>query len=69
MLILTRRSRQSIRLVPDPDIDPATPIGEIFRDGPIQIYVWHMDEDRIRVGIEAPARIIVLRDELPAKKR
>lgn len=69
MLILTRRSGQSIRLMPDPGLDPATPIGELFRDGPIQIYVWHMDEDRLRLGIEAPARIVVLRDELLAKKR
>ncbi|OGI38628.1 MAG: hypothetical protein A2V91_04665 [Candidatus Muproteobacteria bacterium RBG_16_64_10] len=69
MLILTRRSGQSIRLMPDPGLDPATPIGDLFRGGPIQIYVWYMDEDRLRLGIEAPAKIVVLRDELLAKKR
>ena len=69
MLILTRRSGQSIRLMPDPGLDPATPIGDLFRGGPIQIYVWYMDEDRLLPGIEAPAKIVVLRDELLAKKR
>lgn len=69
MLILTRRSGQSIRLMPDPGLDPATLVSELFRDGPIQIYVWYMDEDRLRLGIEAPVRIVVLRDELLAKKR
>ena len=43
MLMLTRRSGQSIRLAPDPALDPATPVGEFFRDGPIRVHVGHVD--------------------------
>lgn len=68
MLVLTRRSGQSIRLAPDPALDPATPIGELFRDGPIRIYIVGIAENRLRVGIEAHPRIEVVRDELPFRK-
>lgn len=67
MLILTRRSGESIRLAPDPSLDPATPIGELFRGGPIQIYVRSQDGGRISLGIEAHPNIIILRDELSPK--
>ena len=53
MLMLTRRSGQSIRLAPDPALDPATPVGEFFRDGPIQIHVGHVEGNRVHIGIEA----------------
>jgi sRNA-binding carbon storage regulator CsrA len=67
MLVLTRRSGQSVRLAPDPALDPATPISELFRDGPIHIHVYHMEGGRIRLGIEADPGIVILRDELLPK--
>lgn len=68
MLILTRYPGQAIRLAPHPELDPATPIGELFRDGPIRIYIVGIAENRVRVGIEAHPRIEVVRDELPFRK-
>ena len=67
MLMLTRRSGQSIRLAPDPALDPATPVGELFRDGPIQIHVGHVEGNRVQIGIEAHPDIVILRDELSPK--
>lgn len=67
MLMLTRRSGQSIRLAPDPALDPATPVSEFFRDGPIHIYVGHVESNRVQIGIEAHPTIVILRDELPSK--
>lgn len=67
MLVLTRRSGQSIRLAPDPALDPATPVGEFFRDGPIQIHVGQVGSNRVRIGIEAHPNIVILRDELSPK--
>lgn len=65
MLILTRRRGESIRLMPYPEIDPATPVGELFKRGPIHISVLDINANRMRIGIEAPPGIIVLREELP----
>jgi sRNA-binding carbon storage regulator CsrA len=67
MLMLTRRSGQSIRLAPDPALDPATPVGEFFRDGPIRVHVGHVDGNRVHIGIEAHPGIVILRDELSPK--
>ncbi|MBI5783394.1 MAG: carbon storage regulator [Gammaproteobacteria bacterium] len=67
MLMLTRRSGQSIRLAPDPALDPMTPVGEFFRDGPIRVHVGHVEGNRVRIGIEAHPDIIILRDELSPK--
>ena len=67
MLMLTRRSGQSIRLAPDPALDPTTPVGEFFRDGPIRIHVGQVEGSRVHIGIEAHPNIIILREELSPK--
>ena len=39
MLILTRHPGQLIAIRPSATLDPATPIGRVFADGPIEILV------------------------------
>ena len=39
MLILTRHPGQLIAIQPSPTLHPATPIGRVFADGPIEILV------------------------------
>lgn len=68
MLILTRRSGQSIRIMPYPELDPATPVGELFKHGPIAITILDATPNRLRLGIEAPSGLLVLRDELPPRE-
>lgn len=43
---------------------PSTTIGELFRDGPIEITVTQVAGNRVRLGIQADRRLLVLRTEL-----
>jgi hypothetical protein len=52
--------------MPYPELDPATPVGELFKTGPIQISILDIGTTRMRIGIDAPPGIIVLREELPS---
>lgn len=64
MLILTRRPRQLIRIAPHPSLDPSTPIGELFRNGPIVIAITDMHRQQVKIGIQADSRLLILREEL-----
>lgn len=66
MLILTRKPGQRIRIVPHPELDPATPIGQIFQDGPIEVTIGGVHQTQVKLGIQADARLLILRDELGA---
>lgn len=64
MLIITRKRGQIIRIEPAPGTDPATPIGDIFAQGPIEVMVAQVRGSNIRLGISAPLSLIILRSEL-----
>jgi sRNA-binding carbon storage regulator CsrA len=64
MLILTRLPGQRLRIEPRPDLDPATPVAELFRGGPIEILVARVEGGRVQLGVEAHPGLLVLRDEL-----
>lgn len=64
MLILTRKSGQRIRIEPAPALDPGTPIGELFAAGPIEVIVTRVAGHRVRLGLVAPAGLIILREEI-----
>ena len=64
MLIITRKRGQSIHIAPGPKTDPATPIGEIFANGPIEVVYVQARGAQIRLGITATLSLIVLREEL-----
>jgi sRNA-binding carbon storage regulator CsrA len=64
MLVLTRKPGQLIRIGPGPALDPATPVGELFIPGPIEVMVQRVSGMQVRLGIFAPQRLIILRDEL-----
>ncbi len=64
VLILTRKRGQSIKIQPKQDVDPNTPVGELFADGPIEVCVLGVAGQQIKVGIRADRRFLILRDEL-----
>ena len=64
MLILTRKPGESIKLDLQRDADPATPIGEFFARGPIEIVVHRIDRKQVKLGIHAGADLLILREEL-----
>jgi sRNA-binding carbon storage regulator CsrA len=64
MLIITRRVSQSFIIVPNPGLDPATPIGELFQQGPIEVLVAQVNGTRVKLSIVADPRLLILREEL-----
>lgn len=68
MLTLTRKLGQVLRIAPLPSIDPATPIGELFQMGPIEVMVMRIEGKHVRLGIKAPASLLIVRDELVGEK-
>lgn len=69
MLILKRKAGERIRIELDPQLDPATPIGELFRDRAIEILVTQIDAACVKLGIDADARLLILRDELGPQQK
>ncbi|MCK7577750.1 MAG: carbon storage regulator [Chromatiales bacterium] len=67
MLILTRRPGESLRIEPDGLVPAeADPFGW-FAEGPIRIAVSAVHRDQVRIGIQAPPALKILRDELPGR--
>jgi sRNA-binding carbon storage regulator CsrA len=68
MLILTRRVSQSFFIMPHPTLDPATPIAELFINGPIEVSVEQVSGARVKFGVAADQRLLILRNELRQKQ-
>jgi sRNA-binding carbon storage regulator CsrA len=64
VLILTRKPGQRVRIEPAAAVDPGTTIGELFADGPIELVVTRVSGHRVRLGIVAPAGLVILREEI-----
>jgi hypothetical protein len=48
---------------PQGTLDLATPIGELFRAGPIEVIVSRIDGDKVRIGINAHPDLLITRSE------
>ena len=64
MLILTRHPGQSLTLHPHPTRDPATPVEQLFTEGPIRVQVLRVQGPQVHLGVAAPAGLRILREEL-----
>lgn len=64
MLIITRKRGQIIRIAPAPNTDPATPLSDIFAEGPIEVIVAQVRGSHVRLGVTAPFALTILREEL-----
>ncbi len=64
MLVLTRKPGQAIQIDLMEDLDPRTPVGELFGAGPIGIIIGGRRGDPVKLGIHADKRFRILRDEL-----
>ncbi len=67
MLVLTRKPGQAIQIDLMEDLDPQTPVGELFQTGPIEIIIGGIRGDQVKLGIHADSRFRILRDELCPK--
>ena len=64
MLVITRRVSESFIILPDPGLDAATPIGELFRQRPIEVSIVQVSGTRVKLSINADHRLLILRKEL-----
>ena len=63
MLILTRRTNESLIFSLSDDIDPSTPISEVLNQ-PIEVLPLGIKGNQVRIGINAPDGITILREEI-----
>ena len=68
MLILTRHPGQLIAIQPSATLDPATPIGQVFADGPIEILVARVWGQQVSLGITAHTELFIYRGEKGSRK-
>jgi sRNA-binding carbon storage regulator CsrA len=64
MLVLERKSGESILIFPDETLDPEMTIKDLFSNGPIRISVKCRQKTAVKLAICAPNNIKVLRKEL-----
>jgi sRNA-binding carbon storage regulator CsrA len=68
MLYLSRRPGESIFIQPRPDLDPATPVRELFAEAPIVLRVSATTCTRVNLGIAAHSGLSIVREELIPRK-
>ena len=67
MLVLTRKLGQVLKIMPHESLNPATPIGELFKNGDIEIKIVKTDGYQVSLGINAHPDLLILREELELK--
>lgn len=58
-----RRTGQGLCILPHPDLDPATPIGELFVQGPVQLVVGYAEEGTAQMALYADPRFQIIEDD------
>lgn len=61
MLIVTRKTNESITIEPLGTVDPEMTLGEAFQNGPIEIKLVRINRSRVRLAIDAPPQFQVWR--------
>jgi sRNA-binding carbon storage regulator CsrA len=64
MLVLTRRPDESLIIQPAQGIDPTMTVAELFAAGPLVVEVLAVNGPQVRLGIDAPQALAIVRDEL-----
>lgn len=62
MIFVTRSPSQSVYISLGPDVDPDTPVGEIFKEGPIRVRVVTAQGSQVRLGVDLPTLLEVRRE-------
>jgi len=63
MLSLSRKENQSLFIRLDKNTDPNMTVGELFKDGAIEVYVHDLRKTQIKIGIQAPQELNIIRAE------
>lgn len=68
MLVVSRRSNESIVIRPDESIDGSITLTELFAAGPIEIRFLGGNGRRVKMGINAPRQLSIWRQDSPDSK-
>jgi len=63
MLVLTRRIGEQLYIYPSDDVPPEMTVAELFAGGQIAIEVIEVKGTQVRLGIDAPKQLKMLRDD------
>ena len=63
ILTLTRHPGQVIAIQPSATLSPATPIGRVFAEGPMEILVTRVWGQQMSLGISAYSGLLIYRGE------
>lgn len=66
MLIVSRRDAESIEIRPGDDIDPSMTLEDLFRGGPIEITIFSSNNNRVKMGVQAPEELCIWRKKAAA---
>jgi sRNA-binding carbon storage regulator CsrA len=69
MLVLSRKSGQSITIQPEAGADLSQSAGQFFHNQPIKVYVKEIDRGVARLAISAHRALNIVRDELLSKPK
>jgi len=64
VLVVSRKENESIRIEPLEGIDPNLTLGEVFAQGAIVLTLTHVGPRRVRIVIEAPSALKIMRGEI-----
>lgn len=65
MLVVSRRSDESILIRPADDADGNVTLKDLFANGPIEITLLGGNGRRVKMGIEAPRQLSIRRKDKP----
>ena len=63
VLVVSRKENESIKIEPLDGIDPSVTLREVFATGPIVLTLKHVGARRVRIVVEAPGALRILRTE------
>ena len=66
MLIVSRRDAESIEIRPADNIDLSMTLGDLFRGGPIEITIFSSNNNRVKMGVQAPEQLSIWRKKAVA---
>jgi sRNA-binding carbon storage regulator CsrA len=63
VLVVSRKENESIQIEPLDGIDPSMTLQELFAQGPIIVTLKHVGARRVRIVVEAPGALRIMRIE------
>lgn len=64
MLVVSRKENESITIEPAEGVDPSLTLREAFGQGSIVLTLTHVGPRRVRIVIEAPRALKIMRSEI-----